>query len=181
MNVQNIASFLDVVKKYKSLYQSCVYDFLLVKENKEWTVLCITIRLTSISKPTENSHIFSIKDKLRHIKKIEKFDINRFTETIHSLSKGRMSLNGEYIILVGPHSSFFKIYDNPNWSYYGFRDAEGWPATILHFGGEQINDIIHDLDDLTGMIQIHQPNPYDAILCSPSQIYTDSYHHIKDK
>lgn len=163
MNVQNIASFLDVVKKYKLLYQSCVYDFLLVKQNKEWTALCITVRLTSISKPADNRDIFSIKDKLRHIKKIEKFDINRFNKTIHSLSKGSMSLNGEHIVVAGPHSSFFKIYDNPTWSYYGFMDAEDWPAAILHFGGKQISDIIHDIDDLTGMIQIYQPNPYDSL------------------
>jgi hypothetical protein len=128
MNVQDITSFLDVVKKYKLLYRSCVYDFLLVKQNKEWTALCITLQLTSISKPAEYRDIFSIKDKLRHIKKIEKFDINQFNETIHSLGKGSVSLSGEHVALADPHSSGYKIYDNPGWNYEGFTDVEGWPS-----------------------------------------------------
>jgi hypothetical protein len=163
MNVQNIASFLDIVKKYKLLYQSCVSDFLLVKQNKQWIALCITLRLTSISKPAETRDIFSIKGKLRHIKKIEKFDINQFNETIHSLDKGSVSLSGRHVALADPHSSGPKIYDNPGWNYEGFTDAEGWPAAVLLFAGKQINDIVHDLNGLTSMIQIHQPNSYDSL------------------
>jgi hypothetical protein len=44
MNIQNVTAFLDIVKKYKLLYESCGYDFLLVKENKQWTALCVTVR-----------------------------------------------------------------------------------------------------------------------------------------
>lgn len=163
MNIQNVTAFLDVVKKYKLLYESCECDFLLVKENKQWTALCITVRLTSNSNPAQIKETFSIKDRLRVIKKIEKFDINRFNKVLHTIAKGNMSLSGERIAIPGPISSFFKIYDNPNWNYLDLRDAEGWPATVLLFGGKQISDIISDLDDLTGMIQIHESNSYDSL------------------
>jgi len=148
MNIQNVTAFLDVVKKYKLLYESCDYHFLLVKENKQWTALCITVRLTSVSNTSQSKEIFSIKDRLRVIKKIGKFDINRFNKVLHTIAKGSMSLSGERIAVPGPNSSF-KIYDNPDWNYLDLQDAEGWPAAILLFGWMQISGII--ISDIYGI------------------------------
>ena len=74
-----------------------------------------------------------------------------------------MSLYGEHVALADPHSSSFKIYDNPGWNYEGVMDAEGCPAATLLFAGKKINDITHDLNGLISMIQIHQPNSYDSM------------------
>jgi hypothetical protein len=44
-----------------------------------------------------------------------------------------------------------------------FRDVEGWPATVLVFAGNQINNIIQDLDYLNCKIQIHEQNSYPSL------------------
>jgi hypothetical protein len=43
-------------------------------------------------------------------------------------------------------------------------DVDSYPeATVILFGGKQISGIVIDVDDLTGMIQIHEPNSYDSL------------------
>lgn len=49
-----------------------------------------------------------------------------------------------------------KTFENPNWSLYGLKDAEGWPAMLLLASGKPVNEIVQNINELNDQIKIHK-------------------------
>ena len=163
-------AFISTVKRNKSFYGSSEYRLLIVKENERWTVISGTIRLSFESKKPYQGDLFSINERLLLPCKVEKFDFNRVSNTIHNLSCGTISLLRRKIFVSDQNPPILENEENSGWNMYDLKDPEGWPANIMLFSGKNMGDLLRDDRDITDQLRIQQPTAFSNLRELSSQL-----------
>lgn len=154
-------AFLEALQHYKSFFKSLEQTFLTVKQNSQWNLLCDKIELSNYDKPLSEKEIYTIHDRLLVIQKAERFDIDILTNIANVYSLCLMNKN---IDLSNLHSFTLKTFDIPRWTYYGYKNPEGWSAmSLLACSTSYIDDVIVDVDALEEQIKIYQTDPSDDL------------------
>jgi hypothetical protein len=155
--------FVNTVKVYKSFYKSSEYRLLVVKKNEKWTCIGGVIKLSSEISTPKSNELFSMNDRMIATHKTERFSIEGLTNIIHSLSNGHISLEKRQIFLSDHKQPILKNESSTEWSVYGLKDPENWPANVLLFTGKVVKGLIDDSYELIDQLKIHQPDAYHGL------------------
>lgn len=88
--------FINTVEKNKSFYESSEYRILIMKVDEQWTAISGVVRLSFENKKSYVEELFSINNRLLVNHKAEKFDLDKLTDFIHSLSNGTLTFSDKF-------------------------------------------------------------------------------------
>lgn len=155
--------FINTVEKNKSFYESSEYRLLIMKVDEQWTAISGVVRLSFENKKSYVEELFSINNRLLVNHKAEKFDLDKLTDFIHSLSNGTLTFSDKKIFMSERKDPVLKIKENADWHLFDLKDPEGWPAHVLFFTGKPLGDILPDDRDLTDQLRIQQPRGFSSL------------------
>jgi hypothetical protein len=151
---------LGIFDKYGSSFSSYELLILAKKQMGKWKIITGSMTLSYAHRPEEDNVVHSIDEELIVIKSIKKASRSNLTNIINMVGRGTIGIAGLDVDLSHLNSTSLKIFDNPDWSHYGFTMNDPWPAAVFLATGGSVGDIVDDVGILDSKITSHPQKPF---------------------